>query len=314
MTNKRIKKVGLGLTAVMAVLSLFISPMLVLAESPNTTLSYLATNDNDPNDGWIKNVNINAGQRVQFYLEIHNTVVGTTAKSVSVKATLPENGGTSTATVWSENSNQVTDTVNVNTNGGKLQYVPGSTQITWDADGDGVKEYNYSAVTDGITGNGVTIGDQNGCLAYIIQITFLADVVGGVTPTPTPSPTPSATPSATPAPSATPTPAASPTPGTSPSPTPAGGINITNNNNNTNSNTNNNNININTGTATTAAVALKKTPDTGVGVLGMFGMFGAAPLGVILSRYGRGKMLVSKKEEDLNSIASGLVKSRSKQA
>lgn len=39
-------------------------------------------------------------------------------------------------------------------------------------------------------------------------------------------------------------------------------------------------------------------------------MFGAAPLGFVLARYGRGRIITSKKEEDLREIANDLVRSR----
>jgi hypothetical protein len=296
--NFKIKKIGLGLSAIMAVLGLFVSPTLALAGSPNMTLSYLGTNNDDPNDGWIKNVNVTTGQKVKFNLEIHNTVVGTTATNVQVKATLPSSTGDSVATVMTDNAGNITDTVHINVNGGgTLQYIPGTTQVTWDKDGDGVKEFNNTVVGDGITGSGLTLGDQNGCNAYIIQVSFLAQVVGGTTPTPTPSPTP------TPVATATPT----PTPGT-------GGQSQSQTQTQNNNQTQNVTITNNSTPAVITASVPTKLPATGPDVLGLATMFGAAPLGVVMSRYGRGRLTIKKEDEDLNSIANDLVKARNGQA
>src|SRR3990167_10563017 len=46
-----------------------------------------------------------------------------------------------------------------------------------------------------------------------------------------------------------------------------------------------------------------KQPETGAGVLGMASMAGAGPLGLLLARYGRGR-IGGKKEEELTSTAS----------
>src|SRR3990167_8232914 len=52
-----------------------------------------------------------------------------------------------------------------------------------------------------------------------------------------------------------------------------------------------------------------KQPETGPGVLGMASIAGVGPLGLLLARYGRGR-ITAKKEEDLTSIASGIVADR----
>lgn len=52
-----------------------------------------------------------------------------------------------------------------------------------------------------------------------------------------------------------------------------------------------------------------KQPETGVGVLGMASMAGAGPLGLLLARYGRGR-ITGRKEENLAEIAFGLTKKR----
>lgn len=320
MNTLRILKLGwkgglIGLTAmVLAISGLFMSLRSASAISPNMTVLYLVNNET-AGGGFGKSTNVSAGQTIQLTQDIHNTVVGSTANNVQIKVSLPSGTGSSTATVFTDNAGNVSDSVSLNVSGGNLQYIPGSTRVTWDKNGDGIKEFNNTPVADGITTSGLTLGNQSGCNAYIIEISFLAKVVA-VTPSPTP--TPSVTPSPTPTPTATPSVTPSPTPVVTPSPTPspAGGITIqnTNNNNNTNNNTNNNNINISTGTTaatTTVASVPVKQPETGVGVAGLATMFSAAPLGVVMSRYGKGRLFAKKQEEDsLSEIASDLVNSR----
>ena len=120
----------------------------------------------------------------------------------------------------------------------------------------------------------------------------------GAVPSPKPSVKPSPRPSRSPRPSSTPSP---------------GGIVNENNNENNNNNSSENTVNITiennpTQTQTVNVTVPKVLPATGVSTLGMVTMFGAAPLGIILSRFGRG--LSSKKKEDLTSIANQLFISR----
>lgn len=281
---------------------LFLSLKSVSAGSPNLTLLYLGNNNNDSSDSWDHDVTLTSGQQVQLYAEIHNTNVPSTANNVKVKATLPSGtftDGSSTATLTADNASSVSDSVALHiTGGGQLNYVPGSTVLTWDPNGDGNYEYNLTPVADGIVDGGFTLpSGLNGCNQYIAQVAFLAQVTG---PSPTPSPTP--------------TPSPSPTVAPSPSPTPAAGGDNNNNNNNNNDidididNNQTQTVNV-SGGVTTASVPVKQ-PETGVGVLGMTAMFGAAPLGLALSRYGRGRLMTTRKEEDLAEIANGLVNTR----
>lgn len=122
-----------------------------------------------------------------------------------------------------------------------------------------------------------------------------------------------------------------PSPTPTPTPTPVGGVGggDINTNTNTNTNTNNNNVNVNVnnsqsqtvnvsgGVTTAAAVSpagqvkgqaittkggVTTQPETGVSVLGMATMAGLGPLGFMLSRYGRSRV-VTRREEDLNEVA-----------
>jgi len=246
------------------------------------------------NGNWSHNVTLNPGDEVQFYAEIHNTVVGSTADNVRLKVNLTGGtftDGTSVATVSANNANSASDTVNIHINGGgKLDFIQNSTRITWDVNGDGNKEFNNTYVAGNpTTGDGLLIGDQHGCNQYIIQVYWAARVVGNpASPTPTPSPTPPA------------------------SPTPTPGPTIINNNSNENNNTNTQNQTVNVTGAVAGVSIPAKQPDTGVSVLGLASMFGSAPVGVALSRFGKGKKVVGKREEEsLAEIAFGLVNRRS---
>lgn len=126
-----------------------------------------------------------------------------------------------------------------------------------------------------------------------------------VSATPSPSPTPSQTPgpsvSPTTSPSPTVTPIPTPSPAVTPSPSPAtgGDTNVNNNSNNQSQDQDNNqtvNINVSNSGSVQGASTITESPETGVSVLGMASMFGAAPFGFILSRYGKGR--IAKKKED----------------
>src|SRR3989344_132331 len=254
-----------------------------LATNPNLTINYLVAH-NDVGS-WGDSVNVGVGETITLYAEIHNTNVPTTANNVKIKANLPSTTGTSTATASADNAASVSDNVQINVNGGNLEYVAGSALMTWDVNGDGNFEFDNTQISDQIVGSGVTLGNQQGCNQYIIQISFLARVVGGPQPSPTPTPTPQP----------------SPTP---PVCTDCGGDENNNNNDNNNENNNNNNqdqeqnhdvdvnvsqnnnqtVNI-TSPAPPAVAGVKvplKQPETGVSVLGTSLMAGAAPVGFSL--------------------------------
>ena len=291
-------KAGLMFLVVISLVfgGLFLSLRNALAGNPNLTLLYLGVNNTNP-VGWAHSVTLNHGEQVKFYAEIHNTNVPSTANNVKIKVTLPGGSvtdGTSTATASADNANSVSDNVALHINGsGQLQYVAGSTAMTWDVNGDGNLEYNGTQMPDGIVDNGLVLGNQQGCNQYVIQISFKANVVGQPQSSPSPTPSPSPSPSVSPSPSPTPC-------------TTCGGndIDIDIENNQTQTQT----VNV-TSPVTTAAVPAKQ-PETGAGVLGLATMFSAAPIGLALSRYGRGRVVTGKKEENLAGIAKGLVESR----
>ena len=71
---------------------------------------------------------------------------------------------------------------------------------------------------------------------------------------------------------------------------------------------NNQTVNV-TGQVAGVSTVPVKQPETGPGVLGMASVAGAGPLGLLLARYGKGR-IAGKKEEDLTSIASDIVTDR----
>ena len=108
---------------------------------------------------------------------------------------------------------------------------------------------------------------------------------------------------------------ATPTPTPSATPSVGGGTN-TNSNSNTQeqSQTQNNNqtvtVNVNQSSVLGASVPTKQ-PETGVSVLGLASFFSAAPFGLMLSRFGKGKLTYKKKEE-LASFALSAHEERAK--
>lgn len=274
---------------------LFLNLKSVFAEpTPNMTILHLA----DKPDGavnWSDSVTLKPGDEVDFYAEIHNTVVGSRADDVTLKVNVPTGvftDGTSVATVTANNANSATDTVNIRIDGGgKLEFIPNSTNVTWDVNGDGNFEFNSTFVTGNPMNGSVKIGDQDGCNNFVIQVGWAARVIEG--PAASPSPTPSPTPTPVASPSPTPT-----TDGQSQSQT------QTQNNNQT--------VNVTNSIPTVAGATFvpRKSPETGVSVLGLTSMVGAGPVGFALSRFGRGRAI--KKEEDLEEVAMNLVTRRGK--
>jgi len=62
-------------------------------------------------------------------------------------------------------------------------------------------------------------------------------------------------------------------------------------------------------TVSSGKVPLKQ-PETGVGVLGFASMFSVAPIGYLLTRYGRGRIIKSRREENLARVGKDLVDTR----
>jgi len=111
-----------------------------------------------------------------------------------------------------------------------------------------------------------------------------------------------------------PSPSPSPIPSPEPSPAPQGGqeqkqkqeVNI----NVEQKQENNQTVNVTVPAVAGTSTVPVKQPDTGVGVLGMASMAGTAPLGLLLARYGRGRIAGKKEEESLSEIGFNLTEKR----
>ncbi len=237
---------------------------------------------------WQDNLSMQPGHRVQFNIEIHNTVVGSTAHNVRAGVTFP---GASTTlsipvTVSTTDAGSVSDTVNITLPSAQtITYVPGSTRLFWDQNGDGTLDFDNAQLADGIVGSTIPLGDQQGCTNFIIKVDFLADISGTPAPSPTPTPTPA----------------------------PASAVTTGGGQSQSQSQTQNNTqtVTVNAAAAAApAAVVAKTTPATGPEMVTLAGMFGAGPVGFVLSRYGRGMRAFGKREEDWTSVATALFSER----
>lgn len=281
---KRVWKVGtvILLAVILVAVGLIWRLSAVLAAAPSLFVTHLGTNLNDSASDWSHNPSVSNGNFVQLYAEV-GTHVADAADNVLVKFELPGSfaaSGTSTVRVTSTTSGvaERTDAVNWTYKSGqsKLVYVPGSAAARVDLDRDGTAEFT-GPISDEIVTSGINLGNFTNGLA---QINFKARVESAPGASPSPSPSPS------------------PTPSPSPSPSPAPGQ----------SQTQTQTITINNPTVTTAAVPAKQ-PATGPSEVALATMFGAGPLGVILSRFkGRGPII--EEGDDLADLAEELFRNR----
>lgn len=142
--------------------------------------------------GWQNSVSANPGDELWFQLIVHNTNVPSTAEHLTVKLDLPQEADgslTVTANVSSETPTTVpgsTNNVGANVSvlipsGARLSYRSNSLRLTWDVDGDGIKDYEGSPWPAGdatLTSSGIDFGNLQGCNEYVMQLLFAADVIG----------------------------------------------------------------------------------------------------------------------------------------
>jgi hypothetical protein len=129
---------------------------------------------------------------------------------------------------------------------------------------------------------------------------------------PTPSPTEEPSPEVSPSPESSPSPwlDPSPSPDTSPTPQPSPSATPTTIIEVHQKQENNQTVNVNTGEVLAVKTPAVQ-PETGAPVLGFAAVASAAPIGLLLAKFGKGKMAAKKREEEtLSSFAHGLVKSR----
>jgi len=137
--------------------------------------------------------NVAVGDVVNLFVSIHNSVVDTTMHNETVKIALPaalESSHTVTATLSASNATSVTGTATVNVGTpSNLTYIPGSARFyraSVDANGNSTYvQVNFPSGVNGddVVGNGVNLGDQQGCVQFmqgvLIQARVTAPVVQG---------------------------------------------------------------------------------------------------------------------------------------
>jgi hypothetical protein len=135
-------------------------------------------------------ISATCNEEIQYSMQLSNTQFGA-LDNVTLKATMPSNGGTSTATATTDlgGTSGTSDTVTVNLGSGQTQAVENGTTVLFDDKGNAIK-----TLPDTIATSGVNIGTLNGSTTEFVN--FKAKV-SCPTPTPTPTPTPAPAPKAT---------------------------------------------------------------------------------------------------------------------
>jgi hypothetical protein len=137
-------------------------------------------------------ISATCNDEVEYSMQLSNTQFGS-LKNVTLKATLPSDGGVSTATATTDlgGNSGTSDTVTVNLGSKQTQTIENGTTVLYDDSGNAIK-----TLPDAITSNGVNIGTLNGSTTEYVN--FKAKVN---CPTP---PKPPVTPPSTPQTPATP--------------------------------------------------------------------------------------------------------------
>ena len=178
---QKLTKIAAFSVAVSLLFSLF-SPLSLLSHpvradglAPNLTINYLS--GTSASGGWADSTPASIGEVVEFYIEIHNTNEPSTAEDLTVRVALAPN---STAYAGAGNHPTISDSTSITGLPGNafLQYRSGSMRITWDQNGDGIKEFdNYAWPNDAlVSATGINLGHLLGCNPYIIQISFKVDI------------------------------------------------------------------------------------------------------------------------------------------
>jgi hypothetical protein len=150
---------------------------------PVLLVRYLVANLSEDPPVWRDYVEAKPGDWLQFYVEMHNTQIGTSASEATARSTFGEAqlgavlSASSIVRFWAANASEVQAQVALTLEPpGRLWYVQDSTRLTWDRNGDDEKEYDDTKIPDGIAGSGIWIGNISGCNDFIAQISFLAHV------------------------------------------------------------------------------------------------------------------------------------------
>lgn len=172
---------------ILAGLLLFKLPPVISAQTPVFDVVFLVK-DATAGLPFIDTLSFPAGNKLIFKILVRNSQPSTVAKDTVIKVSLPtesfvnapvnlivfsSNGAVSTAKV----------ALHATTPGGAvLNYVPGSTRVTWDADNNGWLDFSNAVWSDGITSsNGVVLGDLVTCNVNfcVANITFTVESLAG---------------------------------------------------------------------------------------------------------------------------------------
>ena len=171
-----------------AVIQLSFKADVLAAIDPNLTIKFLSANPKRPSDGWSDNIGANPGDPLQFYIEIHNTNVPSVAKDLKVRVDFDNLIAYAAGAPY---TSSVSDATKVSfSSAAERTFRSGSLKITWDKNGDGVKEYESYVWPggDNIVGDGLVLGDLWGCNPFVIQLSFWADSALHPTPPPPTAP------------------------------------------------------------------------------------------------------------------------------
>lgn len=119
---------------------------------------------------WHDPVSAKLGDTINWNVYLHNGVEGTTAHDVHVQVDMPSNQSSEhilKAEIDSDDTNVFSDTAKLISNEDlNLEYITGTTEL-WDRNGHKVKD-----LPDGITKDGINIGDIQGCWPYAVFVVF----------------------------------------------------------------------------------------------------------------------------------------------
>jgi hypothetical protein len=115
--------------------------------------------------GYNSTISATCNDEVQYSMELANTDFGA-LNNVVLKATLPANGGVSTATATTDlgGNSGTHDSVTVNLGSGQTQALENGTTVLYDGNGHAVK-----TLGDTITSSGVNVGTINGSTTVFVN-------------------------------------------------------------------------------------------------------------------------------------------------
>lgn len=130
------------------------------------------------NGSYANTISASCNDEVQYSMQLSNTQFGG-LNNVTLKATLPGNGGVSTATATTDlgGTSGTSDTVTVNLGSGQTIALENGTTVLYNGSGSAIK-----TLSDTITTSGVNIGTLNGSTTEFVN--FKAKVSCPVTPPP----------------------------------------------------------------------------------------------------------------------------------